>query len=66
MSRMPEDGKTSRRDFLKLASVCAPAAAGAAALSATATAAEAEASAEAAGGLRDTPHTRAYYESLRF
>jgi len=52
----------TRRDFLKLGLTAAPAAA--VATLATGEAAEAgEASGE---GMRDTAHTRAYYESARF
>ena len=64
MGKKSEDGKASRRDFLKLASVSAPAAVAAATLSGPA---QADTIAEEAGeGLRDTAHTRAYYESLKF
>ncbi len=64
MGKMSDDGATSRRDFLKLASVSAPAAVAAATLGGPA---QAEAvPGKAGGGLRDTEHTRAYYESLRF
>lgn len=54
----------SRRDFLKLASVSAPAAAAAVAMSGTA--ANAVELDEAGDGLRDTAHVRAYYESAKF
>ena len=54
---------TKRRDFLKLASVSVPAAAVAAAAGTTAEAATVEDTGE---GLRDTQHTRAYFESARF
>ena len=63
---MPREKKgepTKRRDFLKLASVSVPAAAVAAAVGTTAKAATAEDTGE---GLRDTQHTRAYFESARF
>ena len=57
-----KDGAT-RRDFLKLGVTAAPAAAAAATLGAS----EAEAAGETKGeGMRDTAHTRAYYESARF
>jgi len=63
---MPErDGQSpSRRDFLKLASVSAPAAVAAATLTGT----EAEAAQPATGEtrLQDTAHTRAYFDSARF
>ena len=54
---------TKRRDFLKLASLSVPAAALAAA---TGTVAEAATVEDTGEGLRDTPHTRAYFESARF
>ncbi len=63
---MPKGTKgepTKRRDFLKLASVSVPAAAVAATLGTAADAATVEDSGE---GMRDTPHTRAYFESARF
>lgn len=63
MGKKSDEG-ASRRDFLKLASVSAPAAVAAAAVGGT----EAEA-AEATTGetrVRDTAHTRAYFESARF
>jgi hypothetical protein len=58
-------GKTAnRRDFLKLASVSAPAALAAVAVSGgTAEAADVE---DTGSGLRDTAHTRAYFESAKF
>lgn len=63
MSKKTEDG-ASRRDFLKLASVSAPAAVAAAAIGGT----QAEAAEVATGDtrLQDTAHTRAYFESARF
>ena len=63
---MPKGTKgepTKRRDFLKLASASVPAAAVAAAVGTTAQAATVEDTGE---GLRDTPHTRAYFKSARF
>ena len=63
---MPKGTKgepTKRRDFLKLASVSVPAVAVAAAAGTVAEAATVEDTGE---GLRDTPHTRAYFESARF
>ena len=63
---MPKGTKgesTKRRDFLKLASLSVPAAAVAAA---TGTQAQAAAAEDGGEGLRDTPHTRAYFESARF
>ena len=65
MSKQSDGDAKSRRDFLKLASVSAPAAAAAAALSATGAAAE-EIEEVAGSGLRDTAHTRAYFESVKF
>jgi len=59
-----DDKGASRRDFLKFASVSAPAAA--AVMVAAPEQAEA-ATADAKGdGLRDTAHTRAYFDSARF
>ena len=64
MEKKNDRDKSSRRDFLKLASVSAPAAAAAVALSGTeAIAAETEGT---GSGLQDTAHTRAYFESARF
>ena len=59
------DKKTapSRRDFLKIATTTAPAAAAVMATGGTAEAAEPEAKKT---GLQDTALTRAYYESARF
>ena len=64
MSKKVQDDTTSRRDFLKMASVTAPAAVAAVAL--TGTEAEAEALEQEGSGVRDTAHTRAYFESARF
>jgi hypothetical protein len=63
MTGKPKDG-ASRRDFLKLASVSAPAAAAAVALSGT----EAEAATPdlSSDKMQDTAHTRAYFDSARF
>ena len=63
---MPKGTKgesTKRRDFLKLASLSVPAAA---VVAATGTGAEAATVEDGSEGLRDTPHTRAYFESARF
>jgi hypothetical protein len=63
MAKKTDEG-ASRRDFLKLASVSAPAAVAAAAIGGT----QADA-AEAATGetlMQDTAHTRAYFDSARF
>jgi len=62
MTTKTGDG-ASRRDFLKLAATGAPAIAVAAATAGTA---EAAAPDSASGGMQDTAHTRAYYESARF
>lgn len=59
-----EKENASRRDFLKLASVSAPAALAAVAVSGEA--AEAATTEEQGSGLRDTAHTRAYFDSARF
>ncbi len=60
---MAEKETASRRDFLKLASASAPAAAAVAVAGAPA---EAAASDMSHDGMKDTAHTRAYYESARF
>ncbi|WP_425092998.1 twin-arginine translocation signal domain-containing protein [Tropicimonas sp. S265A] len=65
MSKAPKTGEAaSRRDFLKFASTSVPAAAAAVALSPDA--AEAATETAAGEGLRDTAHTRAYFDSARF
>ncbi len=64
MAKMEDDKAASRRDFLKLAAVSAPAAAAATALGGTA--ASAAEPKENGSGLRDTAHTAAYYKSLTF
>ncbi|MBR9649515.1 twin-arginine translocation pathway signal protein [Thalassovita aquimarina] len=53
----------SRRDFLKIATTTAPAAA---ALVATGGTAEAAVADPKTSGLQDTANTRAYYQSARF
>lgn len=64
MSKASDNGQATRRDFLKIASTAAPAAAAAAVM--------APDSAEAAPvdlqkeTMQDTAHTRAYYDSARF
>jgi len=64
MSKQTKEDQASRRDFLKLASASAPAAIAAVALTGTeAHAAELE---QEGSGLRDTAHTRAYFESAKF
>ncbi|MCE2491154.1 MAG: twin-arginine translocation pathway signal protein [Alphaproteobacteria bacterium] len=62
MGERTEGETTNRRDFLKLASVSVPAAA----IAAAAGTAEAAAPKDDGEGMRDTAHTRAYYESARF
>lgn len=54
---------SSRRDFLKLGGMAAPAAALAAAAGSPAEASEA---ADIKDGMPDTPHTRKYLETARF
>ena len=56
--------KSTRRDFLKLASTTAPAALAATALSSTQVAADV--TEPALDKMQDTEHTRAYYDSLSF
>jgi anaerobic selenocysteine-containing dehydrogenase len=63
MSKQADGDGNSRRDFLKLATVSAPAAVAAAALGSGAAAAE---TAQGESGLQDTHHTRAYFESAKF
>lgn len=63
MGKSAETEKTSRRDFLKLATTAAPAAVAATALGAAP--AEAD-TAVKTSGLQDTAHIRAYYDSARF
>ncbi len=63
MDRRTEGGTASRRGFLKLASASVPAAAVAVAAGAAAENADVPDRGE---GMRDTPHSRAYYESARF
>ncbi|MCB2093157.1 MAG: twin-arginine translocation pathway signal protein [Rhodobacteraceae bacterium] len=64
MSKATGKSAGSRRDFLKLASVSAPAAVAAVALGGTE--AEAVETRKEGSGLQDTAHTRAYFESARF
>lgn len=63
MSDKEREGRTSRRDFLKIASVGASAA-GAAALATTGDAAAEERATEL--GYRKTEHVKAYLDSCRF
>lgn len=63
MTTSQEDTKKTRRSFLKLAGT-APVAAAATVVSTQGAAAQ---EAEGTGsGLRDTDHTRSYYETARF
>lgn len=63
MTKKKEPAENSRRDFLKMASVAAPAAA--VALTGEAVVAD-ELDQHAGEGLRDTAHSRAYFKSARF
>lgn len=63
MSKKTEEA-ASRRDFLKLASVSAPAAVASATLGGTA--AEASTPDLSSDKMQDTAHTRAYFDSARF
>ncbi|MCB1340825.1 MAG: twin-arginine translocation signal domain-containing protein [Pseudooceanicola sp.] len=58
----PSDKAASRRDFLKLATAAAPAAA---AVALTGTEAQAAAPVDE-NKMQDTAHTRAYFDSARF
>ncbi|MBE9477592.1 MAG: twin-arginine translocation signal domain-containing protein [Proteobacteria bacterium] len=63
MTKKDEAATNSRRDFLKMASVAAPAVA----VAVTGKAAVADTPDQNAGeGLQDTAHTRAYFDSARF
>jgi len=64
MSDKDDSVKADRRSFLKLAVATAPAAVAATALSGTA--AKAVELEEAGSGLRDTAHTKAYFDSVTF
>ncbi|RVT85404.1 twin-arginine translocation pathway signal protein [Rhodobacteraceae bacterium CCMM004] len=59
-----KDTGASRRDFLRLSAVSAPAAVAAATLGGQAAAQET--AAEDDGRIKDTAHTRAYFDSARF
>jgi hypothetical protein len=63
MTEKNEAATSNRRDFLKLATVAAPAVAVA---MTGQSAAAAEPESPTGKGLQDTAHTRAYYESARF
>ncbi|TCL01550.1 secreted protein [Shimia isoporae] len=64
MSKPADDKATSRRDFLKLATAAAPAAAVAATLAPES--AEAQPADLSSTKMQDTAHTRAYLDSARF
>ncbi len=64
MSKQDKGEINSRREFLKMASVSAPAALAAVAVSGEA--AQAAEPDQNASGLQDTAHTRAYFESAKF
>ena len=64
MSDKDDSIKADRRSFLKLAAATAPAAVAATAMSGTA--AKAVELEEAGSGLRDTAHTQAYFDSVKF
>jgi len=64
MSEHDDSVAQDRRSFLKLAAATAPAAAAATALGGTA--AKAAELKEAGSGLRDTAHTKAYFDSVKF
>lgn len=63
-SKTDLDQTSSRRSFLKMAGVTAPAAIAAVAVSGGA--AEASSDDQDTGGVQDTAHTRAYFDSARF
>ncbi len=63
VTKNEEAKRKGRRDFLKLATLSAPAAVAAAA---GATAAEAKSGETTGSRMRDTEHTRAYFESAKF
>ncbi len=64
MGKPTEDKGTSRRDFLKIATTAAPAAAAVAVMAPDSAAAQpADLSSDK---MQDTAHTRAYYDSARF
>ncbi len=63
MSKKDESVAPSRRNFLKLAAVSAPAVA---AIAVSGTAAQAVELNENGTGLQDTAHTQAYFDSAKF
>ncbi|WP_435230402.1 ubiquinol-cytochrome c reductase iron-sulfur subunit N-terminal domain-containing protein [Pseudopelagicola sp. nBUS_20] len=64
MSKTAENIEHSRRDFLKIASAAAPAAAAAVVMAPQMS--EAQAVDLSSTTMQDTAHTRAYYNSARF
>lgn len=63
MSKSDENIVPSRRNFLKLAAVSAPAVA---AVAMSGTAAQAVELKQDSSGLQDTAHTQAYFDSAKF
>jgi len=63
MGTKEEGTENSRRNFLKLAAVAAPAVA---VVAASGTAVQAVELESTGSGLRDTAHTRAYFETAKF
>ncbi len=66
MSKTEEGSTNSRRNFLKFAAVSAPAVAVAAATGTAAQAAPVTELDEVGGGVRETQHTKAYFETAKF
>ncbi|KPA19946.1 MAG: ubiquinol-cytochrome c reductase iron-sulfur subunit N-terminal domain-containing protein [Shimia sp.] len=64
MSKTADDTGTSRRDFLKIATAAAPAAAAVAVMAPDS--AEAQPADLSSTKMQDTAHTRAYLDSARF
>ena len=64
MGSNKDQDQTSRRSFLKMASVSAPAAI--VAVAASGGAAEASVEDVKSSGVQDTAHTKAYFDSARF
>ena len=63
MGKKEESANFGRRNFLKLAAVSAPAVA---AVAASGTAVQAAELNETGQGMRDTLHTKAYFETAKF
>lgn len=63
MGKKEDGANNSRRNFLKFAAVSAP---GIAVITATGTAVQASDLDEKSGGLRDTAHTKTYFETAGF